>query len=32
LAKLADVMVTSPHLDRDISDLAGLVALGRSLW
>jgi anion-transporting ArsA/GET3 family ATPase len=32
LAKLADVLVTSPHLDRDVGDLAGLVALGRSLW
>jgi anion-transporting ArsA/GET3 family ATPase len=32
LAKLVDSVVTSPHLDRDVSDLAGLVALGRSLW
>ena len=32
LAKLVELVVTSPHLDRDVSDLAGLVALGQSLW
>ncbi len=32
LGRRPQLVVSAPHLDRDISDLAGLVALGRSVW
>jgi anion-transporting ArsA/GET3 family ATPase len=32
LARHPELVVSAPHLDHDVSDLTGLVALGRALW
>jgi len=32
LSRHPELVVSAPHLDHDISDLGGLVALGRALW
>jgi len=32
LARHPELVVTAPHLDHDVSDLAGLISLGRALW
>ncbi len=32
LGRRPQLVVSAPHLDRDVSDLTGLVALGRSVW
>jgi hypothetical protein len=32
LAAYADVVATVPYADHDITDLAGLLELGESLW
>ena len=32
LSRHPELVVSAPHLDHDISDLGGLIALGRALW
>lgn len=32
LSRHPELVVSAPHLDHDVSDLEGLVALGRALW
>jgi anion-transporting ArsA/GET3 family ATPase len=32
LGRHADLVVSAPHLDRDVADLDGLLALGRRVW
>jgi hypothetical protein len=32
LARHPELVVSAPHLDHDVCDLAGLVDLGRAVW
>ena len=32
LSRHPELVVSAPHLDHDVSDLGGLIALGRALW
>ena len=32
LGRHPELVVTAPHFDHDMYDLAGLLALGRALW